>query len=388
MAINILIVEDEAIVAMDLEYRLIDLGYEVVGRVATGKEAIQKAAETNPSMVLMDIKLAGEMDGITAAKFIRENQQIPVIFLTAFSDESTLLRAKITEPYGYIIKPVKERELHATIEMAIYKHQAEKELQRYSQELEQRVEERTADLMRTTEKLTHALQVKTNFMQLMSHELRTPLNAVLGFSEMLALQRAGSLTEKQAHYVESIHASGERLLEMVNNVLELTEIASGETELELATFMVTDLIAKSLSKFSQKAQSKNIHLQEDIKDAKLSVTADPARLEKVLLILLDNAIKFTSENGRVTIRASSNSAGEIEIIVIDDGFGIEQGENEKIFSIFEQAGETLTRNQEGSGLGLPLAKSIVDLHNGRIWYESEGIPGKGTRFHLTIPKQG
>jgi len=384
---NILIVEDEAIVALDLENRLEGMGYQIAGKVTNGKDTLEKIAESNPSLVLMDIKLAGEMDGITVAQLIRERWGIPVIFLTAYSDEATLRRARISEPFGYIIKPVKDRELHATIEMGIYKHKVENKLQQYSQELERRVEERTADLVETTKKLEYALQVKTSFMQLMSHELRTPLNAVLGFSEMLSLQRAGSLTEKQARYVESIHSSGVRLLEMVNNVLELTEIASGEMVLTPTTFLISDLLAGAISQFSKHAQAKNIQLDKKISDPTLTITADAGRLERILQILLDNAIKFTPENGHVTISTFCNSAGEIEITVSDNGIGIGKADQEVIFKIFEQAGEPLTRTQEGSGLGLALAKGLVELHNGRIWFESQGVPGKGSQFHVALPGQ-
>jgi two-component system, LytTR family, response regulator LytT len=128
--INVLVVEDESIVSKDIQHSLKKLGYEVVGAAATGEKATELANEVKPDIVLMDIMLKGEMNGIEAAELIRRDLSIPVIFLTAYADESTLSKAKITEPYGYIIKPFKEIDLHTSIEMAIYKHKKERELEK------------------------------------------------------------------------------------------------------------------------------------------------------------------------------------------------------------------------------------------------------------------
>lgn len=126
--INVLVVEDESIVSKDIQHSLKKLGYNVVGASPTGEKAIELAASENPDIVLMDIMLKGEMNGIEAAKIIKESNSIPIIFLTAYADESTLSKAKITQPYGYILKPFKEIDLHTTIEMAIYKHSKEQEI--------------------------------------------------------------------------------------------------------------------------------------------------------------------------------------------------------------------------------------------------------------------
>jgi len=126
--INVLVVEDESIVSKDIQHSLKKLGYNVVGASATGEMAIELAGKENPDIVLMDIMLKGEMNGIQAAEKIKEKHAIPIIFLTAYADESTLSKAKITEPYGYILKPFKEIDLHTTIEMAIYKHSKEQEI--------------------------------------------------------------------------------------------------------------------------------------------------------------------------------------------------------------------------------------------------------------------
>lgn len=128
--LNVLIVEDESIVAKDIQHSLKKLGYNVVGVCATGEEAVKTAEETNPDVVLMDIMLKGQMNGIEAASQIRENIFVPVIFLTAYADENTLSKAKVSEPYGYILKPFKEIDIHTAIEMAVYKHEKERDLKK------------------------------------------------------------------------------------------------------------------------------------------------------------------------------------------------------------------------------------------------------------------
>ncbi len=133
---QVLVVEDASIIAKDIQDMLRRLGYAVSAVASSGEEAVQKAAETHPDLVLMDIVLKGDMDGVEAAQQIRDRFHIPVVYLTAYADEDTLQRAKITEPFGLILKPFEERELHAAIEMALYKHKAEEERERLIRELE------------------------------------------------------------------------------------------------------------------------------------------------------------------------------------------------------------------------------------------------------------
>ena len=154
---QILVVEDEPIVALDLQQRLEKMGYRVPSVVATGEAAIEAATRQQPNLVLMDISLEGAMDGVEAAEHITATSRIPVVFLTAFSNDQTLERAKVTEPYGYLLKPFEERELQTTIEVALYKHKAEKALRQAHDELELRVEERTAELRQANEALQHEI---------------------------------------------------------------------------------------------------------------------------------------------------------------------------------------------------------------------------------------
>ena len=171
---DILVVEDENIVALDMRMRLEAMGYRVVDVVETASSAIERAASLLPDLVLMDIKLKGEQDGIEAAGHLRERAEVPVIFVTAFTDERTLERAKQASPYGYIVKPFHERELRIAIELALYKHQYELSIRRARDIAEE------------------ANRIKGEFLANMSHELKTPLNSVIGFTELAMVDRARS----------------------------------------------------------------------------------------------------------------------------------------------------------------------------------------------------
>lgn len=209
---QILVVEDEVITAMDIQRRLKNLGYDVPSVITSGKEAIKKAKENNPDMVLMDINLNSEMDGIEAASKIHSFLDVPIIYLTAYSDEKTFERAKITQPYGYILKPSKDRELQINIEIAFSNKNNQK-------------------LTVENEALTQANKAKNEFLASMSHELRTPLNAIIGFSDIMSLGIGGELSETHKGYAKDIHNAGEHLFLLINDILDLSKIEAGKIEL-------------------------------------------------------------------------------------------------------------------------------------------------------------
>lgn len=377
---KIFIVEDEVIVSRDLENRLQEMGYKVMGLEISGAAALPKISETRPDLVLMDIKLSGDMDGITAAEEIKAKMDIPVVFLTAYSDDATLKRARISEPFGYILKPYKDREIQANIEMALYKHRTEKELRRYRMDLELLVLERTAELLSTNEKLERALGVKNSFMQHMSHELRTPLNAILGFSDILSLQGDDPLSEQQLDYVHGIRSGGERLLNMINNVLKLTEIETGGITASPQKIQIDELFSSTVQTFISKAQEKDIQFQQEISDPALKIIFDPMHFQSVLKTLLDNAVKYTEIGGMITLSAHKSEDDQIQIRVNDTGIGFNASDVLKLFTPFEQTEDNLlTRSHEGAGLSLAVAKALVELNQGRLWAESKGI-GKGSTF--------
>ena len=228
-----------------------------------------------------------------------------------------------------------------------------------------------------------ASQHKSEFLANMSHELRTPLNAVIGFSELLTERMFGELNEKQDEYVKDIYASGQHLLSLINDILDLSKIEAGRMELELADFDVPQAIANAVILVRERALRRGITLEQSIDSRLGEIQGDERKVKQVLLNLLSNAIKFTPEGGRIEVRALP-ADGSVEVSVSDTGVGIAPEDQEAIFEEFRQVG-TAAKKVEGTGLGLALARKFIELHGGRIWVVSQ--VGAGSTFTFTIPRR-
>jgi len=215
----------------------------------------------------------------------------------------------------------------------------------------------------------------------MSHELRTPLNAVIGFSEVLSERMFGELNEKQEEYLKDIHASGQHLLSLINDILDLSKIEAGRMELELADFHLPQAIENALVLVRERALRRGIKLKQSIDSRLGEVQGDERKIKQVLLNLLSNAIKFTPEGGRVGVRAEPVDE-HVEVAVSDTGVGIAAEDHEAVFEEFRQVGAAEKR-AEGTGLGLALARKFIELHGGRIWVKSQ--VGAGSTFTFTLP---
>ncbi|MFN8384004.1 MAG: PAS domain S-box protein [Anaerolineales bacterium] len=252
-----------------------------------------------------------------------------------------------------------------------------KEVQQYTNELEQRVDERTAELI-------HANRAKDEFLANMSHELRTPLNGILGFSETLLEGIRGPLNEKQGQALEIIQSSGYHLLGLINDILDVSKIESGKFELQPENILVNDVCQSSLNFVRQLAIKKSINIDYFSSPAASRIHADPKRLKQILVNLLNNAVKFTPENGSVKLEVRADArAGVMRFSVIDTGIGITPEDQQKLFKPFVQLDSSLSRQYEGSGLGLSLVKKLVEMHDGNIELQSEA--GQGSRFTFTLP---
>jgi len=225
-----------------------------------------------------------------------------------------------------------------------------------------------------------ASEHKSQFLANMSHELRTPLNAIIGFSEVLREQMFGALNERQVAYVEDVLAAGRHLLSLINDVLDLAKIEAGRMELELSKVALPDVLRSALSIHSERASRSGIELALTTEPEEITVTADERRVRQVVFNLVSNAVKFTPANGRVDIFARLDDR-QVEIEVADTGPGIAAGDLETIFKEFEQTADG--KQVEGTGLGLPLSRKLVELHGGRLWVES--TPGQGSTFRFTLP---
>lgn len=274
------------------------------------------------------------------------------------------------------------------IAAAVTRARAEAEIQRLNQDLERRVERRTAELAHLNRELAarnqeveRANRLKSEFLATMSHELRTPLNSVIGFTELLARQKGGPLNEKQRRFLGHIDEAARHLLQLISDILDLSRIEAGRVELSCEYFDLGESLAEVRSVIHPLAALKRLTLAAEAPPG-TEIYADRIRFKQMLYNLLSNAVKFTPEGGRVWVECSLEPAG-VRIVVADTGVGICAEEQEAIFDQFHQVGVTTSGVREGAGLGLAITRRLVDLHGGKIWVESQ--PEKGSRFIITLP---
>ncbi|HEY1295605.1 MAG TPA: ATP-binding protein [Chloroflexota bacterium] len=248
--------------------------------------------------------------------------------------------------------------------------------------LEQRVEERTHELVQAKEEVEVANRHKSEFLASMSHELRTPLNAIIGFSDALAEQFFGPLNPRQARYVQHIMSSGRHLLALINDILDLSKVEAGRMELELGRFSLPEALESGATMVRERAGQHGIELHVQTDPGVQIIEADERKVKQVIFNLLANAVKFTPDGGHVYVNASRADSW-IEVSVRDTGVGVAPEDQARIFDAFQQGDRNVAQPQEGTGLGLTLSRQFVELHGGRLWVESE--PGSGSMFRFTLP---
>lgn len=261
-------------------------------------------------------------------------------------------------------------------------------LQRAHDELEQRVQERTTQLAVANKELDlrnreveRATQMKSKFLASMSHELRTPLNAIVGFSDLLAEGSPGQLNDKQKRFVNHIQQGSTHLLQLINDILDLSKIEAGQLELRSEAFPVKDALPEVLSTIQPLAMAKNIRLEQKM-ESKSLVSADRVRFKQILYNLLSNAVKFTPKDGLICIDCA-DASDFVRVSITDTGIGIRPEDQKLIFEEFRQVdGAASGETQQGTGLGLAITKRLVEQQGGQIWLESE--LGKGSRFSFTL----
>jgi len=240
------------------------------------------------------------------------------------------------------------------------------------------------ELQRLYQELESASRHKSDFLATMSHELRTPLNAIIGFSEVLHEQMFGELNERQLAYVDDVLAAGKHLLSLINDVLDLAKIEAGKMELELSEVEIPEVLSSAVSMHSERASRGGVELSLTTEPQEITIRADGRRVRQIVFNLVSNAVKFTPADGHVDVSARLDD-GRVEIAVADTGPGIAPEELEAIFEEFKQA--TDGKRAEGTGLGLPLSRKLVELHGGRLWVESAADNGSTFRFTLPIRQE-
>jgi signal transduction histidine kinase len=365
LAVKILIVEDEMVSAMSLAADLEDLDYEVVETATTGGEALQFASQLQPDLILMDINLSGSMDGIEAATEIRQRFNIPVVFLTSYSDGKTLARARQAGSFGYLLKPFKTPEVRAAIEIALSKYQEEISL---------------------AEALTQAQndsQKQWQYLAIAAHEMRTPLSIIQLAKDLLESGQGKLSPEKSAKYFDRIHKAINTMSQSIDNALVIAQLEAEKLiynpiSLDLDAFCretIEELCARTQSIFNI-----TYEIQPNLASDPFTPALDRTVLQQILSNLLSNAIKYSPQGGEVSLSVTY-STSDVTFAVQDRGIGIPAKHLDKLFQRFERAQNV--GKIKGTGLGLNIVKSLVDLHGGDIKVESE--VGVGTKFIVTLP---
>ena len=268
--------------------------------------------------------------------------------------------------------------------------ESQKIIENQNLELDSKVRERTLELEKNQIRLQesnllleNANRHKSEFLANMSHELRTPLNSIIGFSELLKEKIFGDINPKQTEYVKNIYNSGKHLLDLINDILDLSKIESGEVNVFREIFSLNKAIQSCVAIVSERVKKNKLKLHVYISEGENLIYADERKMKQILLNLLTNAVKFTPEGGEIVVQAESTEAG-IQVMVKDSGIGIDPKDQEKIFEEFKQVENHYTRKLEGTGLGLAIVKRLIDLQNG--WLKLDSALGEGSSFTFFIPK--
>lgn len=357
MDTNVLVIEDNVLALDELEYRLNHMGYNVETAV-NGNEAIEKVEMFNPDIILSDINLGDGIDGIEAVNEIRKGKHIPVIYVTAYDDKETLDRANSSDPYGYIVKPVKERELRIAVDIALNKNKTENMLREMN-------------------------SVKSKLISVLGHDLAGPYASINGLSKILKESVDDFSKEELKQYIDLIYESSYRGVNLSRNIMQWSRsqmdglVISKELN---NLFLFVELVIKDHKELFDK---KNISIYNLI-DTDILVEIDTNIIEMVLRNLLTNASKFTPEKGKIKLTSKVDSENKLVTLTINDtGMGMS---SEKLNSLF--TGEKIepsfgTNKEKGNGLGLILCMDFIEKHGNSMWAESK--KGEGSTFSITLP---
>jgi signal transduction histidine kinase len=361
-----------------------------------GQQAVsavkRAAADGRPfSVAFLDVRMPPGMSGVDTAKEIRTiDPGLNIVFVTGYSDTDPRDMAKIVPPVErlfYVAKPFQPLELQQFASALSNKWRAEQDLVAAHEMLKRQysdLELANVELAAAKHRAEVASRMKTEFLANVSHELRTPLNSIIGFSEMIDNEAHGPIgNDRYRSYIRDINASGQHLLGVVNDILDISKIEVGEFELQEDEVDIAEIVEMSMRVVDERASRAGVILKSEIAPSLPSLRGDARRVRQILLNLLSNSVKFTASGGAVSVHAGRAADGGLTVSVIDTGIGIAPEDMEKAMMPFGQVDGRLNRKYEGTGLGLPLAKSLTELHDGRFTVRS--AIGKGTTVTLDFP---
>jgi len=365
---KILIVEDEAIVAEDIAIRLEKMGYTIADIVASGEEAIATAIKTQPDLVLMDIMLQNEMSGIQAAQAIYTQQNIPVVYLTAYGDDKTVKQAQVTYPFGYLLKPFKDKELLAAIEVARSRYQKELEIKQALTQAESQKQQAEQENDK-----------KSDYLLIVSHDLRSPITNIKAWLQLMNLSAKKWSEDKKQNALKEIEKTADMMNILLEEILLMAKTENPENNFKPRLLDVLSICQNFMDKI-QYREGTNYAISFDHQGESIKAYLDEHLFWHILNNLLDNAFKYSPLGSQIYLSLIGD-ADYICLQVKDSGMGIPEKDRGNLFEPFKRGSNVM--QIPGNGLGLAIVKRVVDLHHGTVEITSQ--ENQGTTVIVKLP---
>jgi signal transduction histidine kinase len=367
-------------------------GFDVVA-APNSTQARRLLNGRRPALVFLDVQMPEESGLTLLPQMLRDFPEAVVVMMTAYGSEQVAAEALRGGADDYIAKPIDLQRLRELLERNLEKQRLRaerqslvarlKESNRYLMRQHAALRRADEEILQVNRQLEQSNRYKSEFLANMSHELRTPLNAILGFSEILLDITMNLTAGERTEFLRNIHSSGQHLLGLINDILDLAKIEAGKMELHPEELQVAEALQEVTSILEPMARQQGLHLTLVGVNEAGAINVDRSKFKQVLYNLLSNAVKFTPAPGRITLTVR-DSPDQLTVSVHDTGIGIKPEDLPKLFREFEQIDGSYTRRYQGTGLGLALCRRFVQMHGGRIWAESQY--GKGSTFTFTIPR--
>jgi len=366
-------------------------GFDVVS-ASNARDALRQLDSRRPALIFLDIQMPEESGLTLLPQMLRDFPEAVVVMMTAYGSEQVAAEALRGGADDYIAKPIDLQRLRELLDRNLDKQRLRAERQglvsrlkdsnRYLMRQHAALRQADEEILQVNRQLEKSNRYKSEFLANMSHELRTPLNAILGFSEILLDVTMNLTSGERTEFLRNIHSSGQHLLGLINDILDLAKVEAGKMELHPEPLQVVDALHEVTAILEPMARQQGLQLST--MGTAEPVPADRSKFKQVLYNLLSNAIKFTPPPGKITV-AIKDTPEQIVVSVHDTGIGMKPEDLPKLFREFEQIDGSYTRRYQGTGLGLALCRRFVEMHGGRIWAESQF--GTGSTFTFTIPRE-